>query len=123
MVYNKEASIASRDMKGKVPVRLLYIIPVRLSAKAAKQKIYVSDDVLSSSIMLALVAGKGWMLEIKLLVYWSSQKAGYVGVGAATGSMASLRCVLQIPICRRFMCPLAVARLGLRNFVMPVAGI
>jgi hypothetical protein len=37
-------------MKGKVLVRLLYRIPVCLSAKAAKQKIFASDDVLSSSI-------------------------------------------------------------------------
>ncbi len=44
-----------------------------------------------------------------------------MGVGAATGSRASLRCVMRISIHRHVMCPLAVARLGLRYFVMLVA--
>ncbi len=112
--------LPSRDMKGKVPVRSLYKIHVCLSAKVAKQNIFASDDV-SSSITLALVAGKGWMSKIKLSVECSLLRAGSVGVGAAAGSEASLHCVLWIPICGHFMCPLAVARLGLRYFVMPVA--
>jgi hypothetical protein len=65
-------------MKGKVPVRSLYKIPVHLSAKVAKQNIFASDDVLLSSILLALVVGKGWTLESKLLVNWSSQRPGLV---------------------------------------------
>ncbi len=117
----RKQTLTLRDMKGKVPVRLLYRIPVRLSAKAAKQKIFASDDVLSSSITLALVAGKGWKSEIKLLVDWLLQRAGQVGVGAAMGSGASLRCALWIPICGCFICPLAVAGLGLRYFVMLTA--
>ncbi len=108
-------------MKGKVPVRSLYKIPVCLSAKAAKQNIFASNDVAFSSITLALVAEKGWTSESKLLVDWSLQRPGLVGVGAAKSSGASLCCMLWIPICRRFMCLLAVARLGLRYFVMPAA--
>ncbi len=68
--------LPSWDMKGKVPVRLLYRIPVCVSAKVAKQKIFASDNVLLSSIMLALVAGKGWTFLIKLLVVWSLQRVG-----------------------------------------------
>ncbi len=56
----RKQTLPSRDIKGKVPVRLLYRIPVCLSAKAAKQKIFASDNVLLSSIMLESVAGKGW---------------------------------------------------------------
>jgi hypothetical protein len=68
--------LPSRDIKGKVPVRSLYEIPVHLSAKAAKQNIFPSDDLLLSSIMLALVGGKGWASSILLLVEWSLQRGG-----------------------------------------------
>ncbi len=54
--------LPSRDMKGKVRVRLLYRIPVPLSAKAAKQKIFTSDNLLSSLIMFALIGEKGGTL-------------------------------------------------------------
>ncbi len=58
---------------------------------------------------------------MQLLVDQSLQRVGLVGVGAVTSSRASLRCVLQIPICGYFMCPLAFAGLGLRYCVTPVA--
>ena len=90
--------LPSMDMKGKVLIQSLCKIPVCFSAKAAKQNIFASDDVLSSSIMLASVAGEDWMLEIKILVDWLSQRAGLVSVGVAICSGASLCCVLLIPI-------------------------
>ncbi len=117
----RKQMLHSRDMRGKIPVRSLYKIPVHLSAKAAKQNIFASDDVSFSSIALASVVGKGWTSEIKLLVECLLQRAGMVGIGAATGSGASLRCVLRIPICGHFMCPFTVSGLGLRYFVMPAA--
>ncbi len=73
--------------------------------------------MLLSSFTLALVVGKDWTLEIKLLLECSLLRAGLVGVGAAMGSGASLRCMLWVPNYRHFMCPLVVAGVGLRYFV------
>ncbi len=71
--------------------------------------------------MLALVGGKGWTLQIKLLVEWSLQRGGNVWVRVVTGTVSLLHCVLRICILRCFMRPLAVAGLGLRYFAMPMA--
>jgi hypothetical protein len=46
--------LPSRDMNGNALVRLLYSIPVCLSENAFKQKIFVSDDMLSYSIVFSL---------------------------------------------------------------------
>jgi hypothetical protein len=89
----------------KNPVRSLYSIPVCLLAKVAKQNIFASDDVLSVLIMFAPL-GCGGLSEL----------SGLSGTGRITLAWMSGCLVLRMPICGRFMWPLAVAGLGLRYF-------
>ncbi len=74
MVYNEEANVALKGHEGKGTSEIIVQNSCCLSAKVAKQNIFASEDLLLSSIMLALVSGKGWMSSISLLVEWSSHR-------------------------------------------------
>jgi hypothetical protein len=102
-------------------VRSLYSIPVRLSANAAKQNIFASDEISYVLIMFVLL-GCGrmgetleWLIEILSKLQESSSTSGIAL------ACISFCLVLRMSIRGRFMWPLAVAGLGLRYLVTPAA--
>ncbi len=112
-------------MNGKFPVRSEYTTPVNLSANAAEQKIFAVESSSSSTMILGSRSGCGkkpsgagittigtlcWRGSVR-----TSLRRGMAGI-PVDGLVHdfSLRRVLLIPCLGRFMCPFAVAGLGLR---------
>ncbi len=123
MVDHEETYVSFEGHEQKGPVRSLYSIPVRLSANAAKQNIFASDETLSVSIMFTLLGRGGtgetpeWSIEIL------SKLQGSSGTGGITLACISFCLVLHMPICGCFMWPLDVAGLGLRYLVTPTTAL
>ena len=112
MIHHKKHTLPSIDMNGKVPIRSLLMTLVTLSANAPKQNALAMDSLLSASIIAGL---------FNVLYYGTGAGTGCGGAltsGGNTAGVVSLAVgrivVLRIPFLGLFMCPLAVAGLGLR---------
>jgi hypothetical protein len=111
-------------------VRLLYNVPVRLSANGAKQNRFALQGISSSSIMFAVICVDE--LEDALLCMapyagpeysfgsWKIGSTGSSTQGNGIG-LAGLGCMLRMPWFGCFICPFAVAGLGFRYLVTPFA--
>ncbi len=117
MAQNKKQTLPSSKMNGNKPVKSLYITPFFLLLNAPKQKTFAIDSSSSNPIRLRLCnapyAGPRYGGGC-----WKSGTTG--GMRTRTTGMGAmpffvvLGVVLRIPWRGLFMCPLAVARLGLR---------
>ncbi len=112
-------------MYGNKTVRLLYIVPVCLSANAAKQNRFELDMSLSwmtftFAVWLAMLSNLSLLLSLTIIGTMCLWRGTAWGAGALL-SVGMLRCVLQRLCCGRFMWPLAEAGLGSRYLVSPFA--
>ncbi len=107
------------------PVRLLYIVPVHLSANAVKQNKFELDMLLSwmtftfavQTAMLSNLSLSSSLSIIGTTCLWR----GTTWRAGASSSVGTLCCVLRRSCRGCFMWPLAEARLGLRYLVTPFA--
>ena len=115
--------LPSNDMNEKLPVRLLYMTPLCLSANNPKQNTFAIEASSSSSpirfgiVMSCITGGRGrWIGPAGLGglgTWWLALPTGctvvnFIGFGV----------VLLIPCRGRFMCPLTVAGMALRYLLM-----
>jgi hypothetical protein len=87
-----------------------------------QSKIFCAFDETSSVlIMFALLGHSGTGVTLKWLIEILSELRGLFGTGGITLACSSFCLVQLMPICGRFMWPLAVPGLGLRYLVTPAA--
>ncbi len=113
-------------MYGNNPVRLLYNIPVRLSANALKQIFFPTELSSSSTMTFGPCLGGPTLTQgsDRLFMLLSLLMGAACSFGSCWSDGGARGCrfvVLQIPWWGRFMWPFTVAGLGLRYHVTPLA--